>query len=58
MFAGGVLAGPLGLGAVLNIQAGIYVATGVAAVRALQGATRRARPQSACVSAASAGRPK
>jgi MFS family permease len=58
MIAAGVLAGPLGLGAVLNIQAGIYVATGVAAVRALQGATRRARPQSACVSAASAGRPK
>jgi Na+/melibiose symporter-like transporter len=58
MIAAGMLAGPLGLGTVLNIQAGIYVATGVVAVRALQGATRRARPQSACVSAASAGRPK
>jgi len=58
MIAAGVLAGPLGLGAVLNIQAGIYLATGLVAVRALQGATRRVRPHSACVSAVSAGRPK
>jgi Na+/melibiose symporter-like transporter len=58
MIAAGALAGPLGLGTMLNIQAGIYLATGLVAVRALQGATRRVRPQSTCVSAVSAGRPK
>jgi MFS family permease len=58
MIAAGVLAGPLGLGAVLNIQAAIYLATGLVAVRALHGAPRRLRPQSTCVSAVSAGRPK
>jgi predicted MFS family arabinose efflux permease len=58
MIAAGVLAGPLGLGAVLNIQAGIYLATGLIAVGALQGAPRRVRPQTTCVSAVSAGRPK
>lgn len=48
MIAAGVLTGPLGLGAVLDVQGAIYLATGLLAVRALKGASRprrlRARP--------------
>lgn len=58
IIAAGVLAGPLGLGAVLDLQAGIYLATGLVAVRALLGATRRKLPRGACVSVVPAGRPK
>jgi MFS family permease len=58
MIAAGVLAGPLGLGAILDLQAGIYLATGLVAVRALQGTTRRDLPRGACVSVVPAGRPK
>ncbi len=57
MIAAGVLTGPLGLGAILNLQAGIYLATGLLAVWALPGLTRRA-PQPPCVSVAGAGRTK
>jgi MFS family permease len=57
MIAAGVLTAPLGLGAILDVQAGIYLATGLLAVWALPGATRRPR-RGACVSAAPAGIPK
>jgi hypothetical protein len=39
MITAGVLTGPLGLGAILDLQAGIYLATGLVAVRALPGFT-------------------
>lgn len=46
MIAAGVLTGPLGLGAVLDAQAAIYLLTGLVAVRALESTvrTRRGRP--------------
>lgn len=43
MIAAGVLTGPLGLGAVLDVQGAIYLATGLLAVRALEGAARPRR---------------
>lgn len=43
MIAAGVLTGPLGLGAVLDVQGAIYLATGLLAVRALEGASRPRR---------------
>ena len=58
MIAAGLLTGPLGLGAILDLQGAIYLVTGLVAVRALQGATRRAPPQPSCVSVAPAGRTK
>jgi MFS family permease len=58
MIAAGVLTGPLGLGAILDLQAGIYLATGLIAVRVLRDATRPATPQPPCVSVVGAGRPK
>ena len=39
-------------------QAGIYLATGLLAVRALEGATGARPPQPVCVSVAPVGRPK
>jgi hypothetical protein len=57
MIAAGVLTGALGLGAILDVQAGIYLATGLLAVRALEGATRKSAA-TVCVSAAPVGRPK
>jgi MFS family permease len=58
MIAAGLLTGPLGLGAILDLQGCIYLVTGLVAARALQGATRRAPPQPSCVSVAPAGRPE
>jgi MFS family permease len=58
MIAAGVLTGPLGLGAILDLQGAIYLVTGLVAARALQGATRRAPPQPSCVSVAAVGRPE
>jgi Na+/melibiose symporter-like transporter len=58
MIAAGVLTGPLGLGAILDLQAGIYVATGLLAVRALEGATRKKPLHPVCVNVAPVGRPK
>jgi MFS family permease len=58
MIAAGVLTGPLGLGAILDLQGCIYLVTGLVAARALQGATRRALPQPSCVSVAPSGRPE
>ena len=58
MVAAGALTGPLGLGAILDVQAGIYLATGLLAVRALEGATGARPPQPVCVSVAPVGRPK
>ncbi len=58
MIVAGVLTGPLGLGAILDLQAGIYLATGLLAVRALEGATRARPTQPVCVSAAPGGRPR
>jgi MFS family permease len=59
MIAAGLLTGPLGLGAILDLQGGIYLVTGLVAARVLQGATRRAPPpQPSCVSVAPAGRPE
>jgi MFS family permease len=55
MITAGALTGPLGLGPILDLQAGIYLMTGVVAIRVLQG-VRRTPP--ACVSVATAGRPK
>jgi MFS family permease len=57
MIAAGVLTGPLGLRAILDLQAGVYLVTGLVAVRVLQGARRRATPPS-CVRVAPAGRTK
>ena len=57
MVAAGVLTGPLGLGAILDVQAGIYLATGLLAVRALEGAARAKPLQPVCVSVVPAGRP-
>jgi MFS family permease len=58
MIAAGVLTVPLGLDAILDVQAGIYLVTGLVAVRVLQGGTRRASPPEGCVRALPAGRPK
>jgi MFS family permease len=58
MIAAGLLTGPLGLGAILDLQGCIYLVTGLVAVRALQGGTRRAPPPPSCVSVAAAGRPE
>jgi MFS family permease len=59
MIAAGLLTGPLGLGAILDLQGGIYLVTGLLAARVLQGATRRTPPpQPSCVSVAPAGRPE
>jgi MFS family permease len=58
MICAGVLTAPLGLGAILDVQAGIYLVTGFLAVRVLQGATRRASSPEACVRVVAAGRPK
>jgi MFS family permease len=47
MIAAGLLTGPLGLSAVLDAQGAIYLATGLVAVRILEGARRRQpRPRS------------
>jgi Na+/melibiose symporter-like transporter len=59
MIAAGLLTGPLGLGAILDLQGCIYLVTGLVAARALQGATRRPPPpQPSCVSVVPAGRPE
>jgi MFS family permease len=58
MIAAGLLTGPLGLGAILDLQGAIYLVTGLVAARALQGATRPAASQPSCVSVAAAGRPE
>jgi hypothetical protein len=58
MVAAGVLTGPLGLGALLDLQGAIYLAVGLVAVRALAGAARRTRSEPVCVRPATMGRPK
>jgi Na+/melibiose symporter-like transporter len=56
MIAAGLLTGPLGLGAILDLQGTIYLVTGLVAARALQGAIHRAAPVPSCVSVGAAGR--
>ena len=58
MIAAGLLTGPLGLGVILDLQGTIYLVSGLVAVRALQGATRRSPSQPSCVSVVPAGRPE